>query len=162
MTEKRGVSRREFIALASASALAVAPGCRSEKTTTGTPAASPDPLLELTAVDVVAKMRNGEVTAERYASALLEQCQKGKALNAFITLPQEQVLEAARTADRLRTSGEKLGALHGISVRKKMPPLCVRCLVPERLSWGRRICTNCRGDGRATIWRSVRCTILTT
>ena len=119
MTENRGVSRREFIALASASALAVAPGCRSGKTTTETPAASPDPLLELTAVNVVAKMRNGEVTAERYASALLERCQQGKALNAFITLPQEQVLEAARAADRLRASGAKLGALHGLPIPVK-------------------------------------------
>jgi len=59
-------------------------------------------LLELSAVDVVAKLRNGEVTAERYATALLKQCQQGKALNAFITLPQERVLEAARAADRLR------------------------------------------------------------
>jgi hypothetical protein len=69
--------------------------------------ASPDQLLELTAVDVVAKLRNGEITAERYASALLARCEKGKALNAFITLPREQVLEAARAADRLRASGAR-------------------------------------------------------
>jgi hypothetical protein len=109
--ENRGLSRREFIALASVSALAVATGSTTEKAMTERKEASPDQLLQLTAVDVLAKLKNGEVTAERYASALLEQCQRGKTLNAFITLPQEQVLEAARAADRIRASGAKLGAL---------------------------------------------------
>ena len=76
-------------------------------------------LLELSAVDVVANLRNGEVTAERYAAAILERCQQGQTLNAFITLPQEQVLEAARAADRLRGSGAKLGALHGLPIPVK-------------------------------------------
>src|ERR1700756_3298813 len=80
---------------------------------------STNELVELSAVDVVAKLRNGEVTAERYATALLERCQQGKALNAFITLPQERVLEAARAADRLRSSGAKLGALHGLPISVK-------------------------------------------
>lgn len=80
---------------------------------------STNELLELSAVDVVAKLRNGEVTAERYVSALLERCQQGKTLNAFITLPQDQVLEAARAADHLRSSGAKLGALHGLPIPVK-------------------------------------------
>src|SRR5215472_17488995 len=117
--ENRGVSRREFIALASASALAATPVCRSETPSTEPKDASPDQLLELTAVDAVVKLRNGEVTAERYASTLLERCQQGKALNAFITLPREQVLEAARAADRLRASGAKLGVLHGLPIPVK-------------------------------------------
>lgn len=81
--------------------------------------ASTDELLELSAVDVVAKIRNGEVSAERYAAAILGRCQQGKTLNAFITLPQEQVLESARAADRLRGSGAKLGALHGLPIPVK-------------------------------------------
>ncbi|HXY06244.1 MAG TPA: amidase family protein [Terriglobales bacterium] len=76
-------------------------------------------LLGLSAVDAVARLRNGEVTAERYAAALLERCQQGKALNAFITLPQEQVLEAARSADRLRNSGARLGPLQGLPIPVK-------------------------------------------
>ena len=76
-------------------------------------------LLELSAVDVVAKLRNGDIAAERYAAAILERCQQGQTLNAFITLPQEQVLEAARAADRLRGSGAKLGALHGLPIPVK-------------------------------------------
>jgi mandelamide amidase len=81
--------------------------------------ASNNELLELTAVDVVAKLRNGEITAERYAAAILERCQQGTTLNAFITLPHERVLQAARAADRLRSSGAKLGALHGLPVPVK-------------------------------------------
>jgi len=119
MREIRGLSRREFVALASASAVAAAVGCRSEKSMTERKEPSTNELVELSAVEVVAKLRNGEVTAERYATALLERCQQGKALNAFITLPQERVLEAARAADRLRSSGAKLGALHGLPIPVK-------------------------------------------
>ena len=118
MTQVCGLSRREFIVLASASTLAAVTGCRGDSITEPK-GASTDQLLELTAVDVVAKLKSGEVTAERYASALLERCQEGKTLNAFITLPEEQVLEAARAADRLRASGAKLGALHGLPIPVK-------------------------------------------
>jgi len=117
--EIRGLSRREFVALASASVVAAAAGCRSEKSMAERKEPSTNELVELSAVDVVAKLRNGEVTAERYATALLERCQQGKALNAFITLPQQRVLEAARAADRLRSSGAKLGALHGLPIPVK-------------------------------------------
>jgi len=117
--EIRGLSRREFVALASASVVAAAAGCRSEKSMAERKEPSTNELVELSAVDVVAKLRNGEVTAERYATALLERCQQGKALNAFIMLPQERVLEAARAADRLRSSGAKLGALHGLPIPVK-------------------------------------------
>ncbi len=119
VTEIRGLSRREFIALASASALAATAGYRGEKSMTERKEASTNELVELSAVDVVAKLRNGEVTAERYALAILERCGQGKALNAFITLPQERVLEAARAADRLRASGAKLGMLHGLPIPVK-------------------------------------------
>jgi indoleacetamide hydrolase len=117
--ENRALSRREFIALASASALVTTVGCEREKPMTERKVASNSELLELSAVDVVAKLRNGEIRAERYAAAILERCQQGKALNAFITLPQERVLEAARAADRLRVSGAKLGALHGVPIPVK-------------------------------------------
>ena len=119
VTESRGLSRREFFALASASALVATAGCVGEKSMTERKEALTNELLELSAVDVVAKLRNGDITAERYAAAILERCQQGQTLNAFITLPQEQVLEAARAADRLRGSGAKLGALHGLPIPVK-------------------------------------------
>jgi len=119
MTEIHGLSRREFIALASASAMAAAAGWRGEKPMAERTEAAKSELVGLSAVDAVAKLRNGEVSAERYAAALLERCQQGKALNAFITLPQERVLEAARAADVLRGSGAKLGPLHGLPIPVK-------------------------------------------
>jgi indoleacetamide hydrolase len=73
-------------------------------------------ILEMSAVDAVAAMQNGSLTAERYAMALLEQCERGKASNAFITLDHERVLAAARTTDQQRKSGAKPGPLHGLPI----------------------------------------------
>ncbi len=114
-----GLSRREFVALATSSVAAAAAGCTNQKAMTGRKEASTSELLGLSAIDAVARLRKGEVTAERYAQALLERCQQDKSLNAFITLPQQHVLEAARTADRLRSAGGKLGPLHGLPIPVK-------------------------------------------
>ncbi|HSF14218.1 MAG TPA: indoleacetamide hydrolase [Vicinamibacteria bacterium] len=73
-------------------------------------------LTELTATDAVKAMREGELRAEDYASALLQRCEAGKHLNAFITLEPEHVLGAARAADRKRDSGAVLGPLHGLPI----------------------------------------------
>lgn len=43
-------------------------------------------LLDLSAVQAVKRMASGELTAERYAQALLARCADRQALNAFITL----------------------------------------------------------------------------
>ena len=61
-------------------------------------------------------MKRGDITAERYAAALLERCEAGKRLNAFITLDPPRVEAAAREADRRRASGETLGPLHGLPI----------------------------------------------
>jgi len=120
MREGRGLSRREFISLVSVSAAAAAAtGCKGKNAMMERKEVSTSELLGLSAFDVVAKIRNGEVTAERYAAVLLERCQQAKALNAFITLPQERVLEAARAADRRRSSGARLGPLHGLPIPVK-------------------------------------------
>ncbi len=108
------VSRREFIAGAVAGAAAVSsPSLRAMMRVQ--PGAAAD-LLEMSAVDAVAAMTKGDVTAERYASALLARCEAAKALNAFITMEPERVLQAARDADRRRTSGARLGPLHGLPI----------------------------------------------
>lgn len=119
MTQGPGLSRREFVALASASAAAAAAGWSGQRAVAEGKGTSKNELLELSALSAVAKLSKGEVTAERYATALLERCQQGKALNAFITLSRERVLEAARAADRYRTSGGKLGPLHGLPIPVK-------------------------------------------
>jgi mandelamide amidase len=72
--------------------------------------------INLSAADAVALMKSGDLTAERYASALLARCRAGASLNAFITLQPEKVLEAARGCDIKRRSGGALGMLHGLPI----------------------------------------------
>ena len=76
-------------------------------------------MIELSASEAVAAMRDGEFTAESYARALLERCAAAQYLNAFITLDPEAVLEAARAADRHRAAGGILGLLHGLPIPVK-------------------------------------------
>ena len=102
-----GVSRRVFLLAATAAAdgIAAAPGAAQ--------------MLEMSATEAVAAIRQGEITAERYATVLLEQCERGKALNAFITLEPPRVLEAARAADLQRKAGRGRGLLHGLPIPVK-------------------------------------------
>jgi len=76
-------------------------------------------LAALSAAAAVAAMARGEITAERYAAALLARCAAGRALNAFITLEPERVLEAARACDRRRSGGAAPGTLHGLPIPLK-------------------------------------------
>src|SRR5579862_1883761 len=107
----RLVSRREFVVAAAASTSFKALGQTAVKKQMDS-----SDFLNLSATDAIAAMHDGGLTAERYAQALLEQCERGKALNAFITLDREQVLAAARAADQRRKSGASLGRLHGLPI----------------------------------------------
>ena len=73
-------------------------------------------MIELSAVDAVARMRRGELKAEDYAGALLARAEVGRRLNAFISISPDAVKEAARAADRRRAAGGELGALHGLPI----------------------------------------------
>jgi Asp-tRNA(Asn)/Glu-tRNA(Gln) amidotransferase A subunit family amidase len=66
-----------------------------------------------------ALIRDGDITAEAYAEALLARCEEAAGLNAFIRLEPEAVREAARRADQQRRRGEALGALHGVPLALK-------------------------------------------
>jgi Asp-tRNA(Asn)/Glu-tRNA(Gln) amidotransferase A subunit family amidase len=77
------------------------------------------PLTDLSAVDAVAAMREGNLKAEDYARALLNRAAALQSLNAFRTLDRELVLEAARGADMKRASGVRLGTLHGLPIPVK-------------------------------------------
>jgi mandelamide amidase len=76
-------------------------------------------LPELSAVQAVTAIRSGDVKAEDYARALLDQCDSHKHLNAFITLDRDTVLHAARAVDLSRAHGGKLGPLAGLPVPLK-------------------------------------------
>jgi indoleacetamide hydrolase len=82
-------------------------------------AAGQRPLTDLNAVDAVAAMRNGDISAEDYARALLDRAGALNSLNAFRTLDRDIVLEAARAADERRATGARLGALHGLPIPVK-------------------------------------------
>jgi mandelamide amidase len=73
-------------------------------------------MIELSAVEAVARMRRGELKAEDYAGALLARAEVGRHLNAFISISPDAVKEAARAADRRRSAGGVLGALHGLPI----------------------------------------------
>src|SRR5262245_14970562 len=79
----------------------------------------PSALIDLSATEAVAAMREGDVRAEDYASALLDRARELAHLNAFRTLDPDSVLEAAREVDRVRSSGRTLGALHGLPIPVK-------------------------------------------
>ncbi|HEX4243709.1 MAG TPA: amidase family protein [Steroidobacteraceae bacterium] len=82
----------------------------------GAAAAGAHDLCNLTAVDAVGRMARGELTAERYAGALLARCRSAGALNAFIALEPGKVLEAARARDRERLAGRPGGPLFGLPI----------------------------------------------
>src|SRR2546429_3602251 len=76
-------------------------------------------LIDLAAVAAVTAMRNGDLKAEDYARALLDRARHLESLNAFRTLDEEMVLEAARDADKVRACGDAIGLLHGLPIPVK-------------------------------------------
>ena len=116
MAESRDIPRRDFVLGVSATVAVTAspvsfPGALSM--------ADAAQLLTLSAGEAVERMSRGEVTVEHYASVLLERCKRGSALNAFITLEPDRVLEAARACDRHRQKGGKTGPLFGLPIPVK-------------------------------------------
>jgi Asp-tRNA(Asn)/Glu-tRNA(Gln) amidotransferase A subunit family amidase len=112
MTEPRDFSRREFVAGATA-AVAVSASGASLAAGIASPAS---PLTELGAVEAIARMTRGEMSAESYAKALLARCGAAKALNAFITLDPDRVMADARARDLERRDGKPSGALFGLPI----------------------------------------------
>ncbi len=86
--------------LAWGAALASGVGACTEGEEPANEPVTPDQLTDLSAIDAIKAMREGELSAEDYAAALLRRCEAGTHLNAFITLDPPRVLEAAREADR--------------------------------------------------------------
>jgi indoleacetamide hydrolase len=105
-------SRRSFVLGASATvAMSAAPA-----TFAGSPDDASSRLQKLSAGEAVQRMSRGELSAERYAGALLTRCESLRALNSFITLQPEKVLEDARDCDRRRLAGAETGPLFGLPI----------------------------------------------
>jgi mandelamide amidase len=125
---RHDLSRRAFV-IGAGAAVAVT----AARPTTAAPAAAPaarpaaatattaasQALGQLGAAEAVGQMTRGELTAERYAAALLERCRSAHALNAFITLEPEHVLEDARARDTERRAGIPCGMLFGLPIPVK-------------------------------------------
>ncbi len=108
MTGGNDISRRGF--LQGLSAVVLTPA----RLVARPAAAEPAGLIDRSASEAVARMIRGELTAERYAGALLARCESLRSLNAFISFDPARVLEAARNSDRFRSSGGRPGALFGL------------------------------------------------
>jgi len=76
-------------------------------------------LSELSLRDAATHLQRGDLTAGAYAQELLDRCEAGESLNAFVSIDRERVLNDAREADRIRRRGDTIGALHGIPIAIK-------------------------------------------
>lgn len=116
MIDSPKTSRREFLTWGAALATSAA-GCGS--TDNESSVVMTTPLTDLSATDAIAAMRDGNISAEAYAIALLDRCEAGARLNAFISFEPERVIEAARAADTRRAAGGTLSTLHGLPIPVK-------------------------------------------
>jgi mandelamide amidase len=107
-------NRRDFL-LWSAALASGASACGGEDEET----AIADDLTALSATQATKAMQRGDLLAEDYAEALLQRCDAGRHLNAFMALEPERVLQAAREADRRRATDIVPGPLHGLPIPVK-------------------------------------------
>ncbi len=73
----------------------------------------------LTTEDAAARIANGDMTAENYATALAGQATRVASLNIFIAEDREGMLAGARAIDHRRRAREKLGPLAGVPLLVK-------------------------------------------
>ncbi len=77
-------------------------------------------LVWMTAVELAARIRGGEVSASEALAAHLEQIEAlNPQVNAIVTLEPERALALARAADDKKARGEELGILHGLPIAHK-------------------------------------------
>jgi aspartyl-tRNA(Asn)/glutamyl-tRNA(Gln) amidotransferase subunit A len=71
-------------------------------------------------VTIAERVKNGEITAEAVAKDTLAAIDaRNGALNAFLTVSRDEVMEQARAIDRRRARGEALGPLAGAPIALK-------------------------------------------
>ncbi|MBI2187373.1 MAG: hypothetical protein HYU37_09700 [Acidobacteria bacterium] len=75
--------------------------------------------LEWTATEAVEHIRSGSITAERYASQLLDQYRATTQLCAITWIDENRVLESARAVDTARSQGQRLGPVAGLPLAIK-------------------------------------------
>ena len=70
-------------------------------------------------VAIAESVRKGERTAVSVAEEALAKIEKGRGLNAFLTVAAEHAMDSARAVDAKRARGETLGLLAGVPVALK-------------------------------------------
>ena len=94
--------------------------CQQQDATAELETLTQDHILEMTAHEILPRLKSGQVTVEFYMQTLLKQAKKyDDNLKAFITLEPEFVLTQARAADLRREQGAELGPLFGIPISLK-------------------------------------------
>ncbi|MET4578731.1 amidase family protein [Ottowia thiooxydans] len=73
----------------------------------------------MSATQAIAAMRDGKMSSQEYVSALLARARALHQLNAFISLDDNKVLQAAINADKARSAGALGGALAGLPIAIK-------------------------------------------
>jgi amidase len=107
-----------------------AAGVESTRQDTGAPSSSPpseaqpvdarDELCDLSASDLVARIRRKEVSARDVMAAHLARIERvNPRVNAMVTIVAERAMADAARADDLAARGEALGVLHGLPVAHK-------------------------------------------
>lgn len=76
-------------------------------------------LQRLSATQALTHLRQGDITCEQYAQALVAQADANTDLNAFISFSGDQVLEAARALDKARPQQGDLPPLWGMPIPVK-------------------------------------------
>lgn len=108
------ITRRKLLQLAGAAAVPVSAlglvGCTSTTRRTS----SHEDATSLSAIEVVGRIRDGSLSAELYLSQLIKRWQASRSLNATISFNESYVLEQARSIDRARARGERMGPLAGL------------------------------------------------
>lgn len=112
-----GLNRREF--LLRSSVLLATSASASTLPLSSAHSARASALTDLSASAAVGAIRAGELKAEDYAAALLDRVARFPKINAFLTIRPNEVMEAARQADKNRAAGRPLGSLHGLPLPVK-------------------------------------------
>ena len=113
------MNRRDFLKVTALTTVTASANCRPSDSKPQGAAQTGDRLLSLTAVEAIAAIRQGDITAESYAAALLFRADRLRGLNAYITLNREGLMEGARAIDVDRRNGGRLGPLAGLPLLVK-------------------------------------------
>mgnify|MGYP003313996836 FL=1 len=77
-------------------------------------------IVNMSAFDMTAAMRNKQVSAREVMEAHLDQIERiNPKVNAIVTLEVEQALKSADDADERLAKGDNLGVLHGLPIAHK-------------------------------------------